>query len=121
MNSGPLASTSQTSKRLRYKLATELVFIDNSDGIKDPYNAASVPIYQSATFKQSSATQVGEYDYSRSGNPTRSHLGECLATTLRILLDIYNKHQFIHKSSAVKTFIALCCSWVHTVQVSGIL
>ncbi|RGB35571.1 cystathionine beta-lyase MetG [Rhizophagus diaphanus] len=79
MNSGPLTPTSQTSNRLRYKLATELVFIDNSDGTKDPYNAASVPIYQSATFKQSSATQMGEYDYSRSGNPTRSHLENHIA------------------------------------------
>ncbi|GBB86027.1 hypothetical protein RclHR1_12480001 [Rhizophagus clarus] len=79
MNSGPLTKTSQTSNRLRYKLATELVFIGNSDGIKDPYASASVPIYQSATFKQSSATQMGEYDYSRSGNPTRSHLENHIA------------------------------------------
>ncbi|CAG8627144.1 16260_t:CDS:10, partial [Funneliformis caledonium] len=88
MSSGPLTPISQTSTRLRYSLATELVFIDNSDGsgVKDPYNAASVPIYQSATFKQSSVTQMGEFDYSRSGNPTRSHLGESSATTLQAYL-----------------------------------
>jgi cystathionine beta-lyase/cystathionine gamma-synthase len=88
MSSGLSTQTSQTSKRLRYKLATELVFIDNSEGtgVKDPYNAASVPIYQSATFKQSSATQMGEFDYSRSGNPTRSHLGEFLAITFKSCL-----------------------------------
>ena len=38
--------------------------------MKDQYGSSSVPIYQSATFKGVS----GEYDYSRSGNPTRSHL-----------------------------------------------
>lgn len=60
----------------RYSLSTELVFIDNSDGIRDPYNSSSVPIYQTATFKQPSLSQMGEFDYTRSGNPTRSHLGE---------------------------------------------
>lgn len=34
---------------------------------------------QSATFKQDSANAGGEFDYSRSGNPTRSHLERHLA------------------------------------------
>jgi cystathionine beta-lyase len=38
-----------------------------------------MPIYQSATFKQSSAGGGGEYDYTRSGNPTRTHLERHLA------------------------------------------
>lgn len=38
---------------------------------KDQYGSSSVPIYQTATFKG----MGGQYDYSRSGNPTRSHLG----------------------------------------------
>ena len=65
----------------RYAMATELVFVDNpeSGGTKDQYGASSMPIYQTATFKQSSATEMGEYDYTRSGNPTRSHLGRTLA------------------------------------------
>ncbi|CAO3628023.1 unnamed protein product [Cunninghamella echinulata] len=60
----------------KYQFATEVVTVDNPD---DPYNAASVPIYQSATFKQKSATVGGEYNYSRSGNPTRTHLENHLA------------------------------------------
>ncbi|KAF9098794.1 cystathionine beta-lyase [Mortierella sp. GBA35] len=70
-----------TSARIKYRPATELVYVDNSDGKgpKDNYNAASMPIYQTATFKQSSSTQMGEYDYSRSGNPTRSHVENHLA------------------------------------------
>ena len=38
----------------------------------DPYGAANMPIYQTATFKQVSATEFGDYDYTRSGNPTRT-------------------------------------------------
>ena len=61
----------------RYAMATELVFVDNPEtgGSRDQYGSSSMPIYQTATFKQSSASEMGEYDYTRSGNPTRSHLG----------------------------------------------
>eukprot|EP01031_Cornospumella_fuschlensis_P009813 gene9813-12042_t len=41
---------------------------------KDPYGATSMPIYQTATFQQPGATEFGEYDYTRSGNPTRTAL-----------------------------------------------
>jgi cystathionine beta-lyase len=46
----------------------------------DPYGAVAPPIYQTATFRQPGALEFGEYDYTRSGNPTRtlleSQLGE---------------------------------------------
>ncbi|CAG8771462.1 14260_t:CDS:2, partial [Cetraspora pellucida] len=53
----------------------------NSDGtgVRDLYNASSIPIYQTATFKQSSTSRMEEFDYTRSGNPTRSHLENHLA------------------------------------------
>lgn len=69
------APSSPSSGRNRYALATELVFTSGSD----QYGASSTPIYQSATFYQPSATQAGEYDYTRSGNPTRTHLERHLA------------------------------------------
>ncbi|KAJ5604930.1 Cystathionine beta-lyase [Penicillium lagena] len=59
----------------RYAIATELVLTEGTD----QYNASSVPIYQSATFKQTSGAGGGEYDYTRSGNPTRTHLERHLA------------------------------------------
>src|SRR5947209_8202916 len=59
----------------KYALATELVYTDS----KDQYGASSMPIYQSATFKQTSAGGGSEYDYTRSGNPTRTHLERHLA------------------------------------------
>lgn len=47
----------------------------------DPYGSMSVPLYQTATFKQPSATENGPYDYTRSGNPTRDAL-ECILAKL---------------------------------------
>ena len=45
----------------------------------DSYGAIVPPIYQTATFEQPTATELGEYDYTRSGNPTRTLLEEQLA------------------------------------------
>ncbi|KAG5921505.1 homoserine O- acetyltransferase [Claviceps africana] len=70
------ASSSPRNGRRRYALATELVFTEG----KDQYGASSIPIYQSATFKQTSACGgQQEYDYTRSGNPTRTYLERHLA------------------------------------------
>jgi cystathionine beta-lyase len=43
------------------------------------YGAVSTPIYQTATFRQPTATEWGEYDYSRTANPTRTQLEKKLA------------------------------------------
>lgn len=46
----------------------------------DPTTGATiVPIYQTSTFTQSAPGQHQGYEYSRSGNPTRSALEECIA------------------------------------------
>jgi cystathionine beta-lyase len=58
------------------KTATQCVHHD-SEG--DCHGAVVPPIYQSATFRQPTATEFGEYDYSRSGNPTRTVLERQLA------------------------------------------
>ncbi|KAE8423705.1 Cys/Met metabolism PLP-dependent enzyme-domain-containing protein [Aspergillus pseudocaelatus] len=72
----PAPSSPHTGRR--YAIATELVYTDSGD----QYNASSVPIYQSATFKQTSGGGGGEYDYTRSGNPTRTHLERHLAKVM---------------------------------------
>jgi len=51
------------------KFATRLLTFDPAPG--DRFTPANTPIYQTATFRQQDATEFGEYDYSRSGNPTR--------------------------------------------------
>ncbi|KAF9484332.1 cystathionine beta-lyase [Pholiota conissans] len=60
--------------RKPYKFSTLCATVENPD-MKDQYGSSSVPIYQTATFKG----VAGEYDYSRSGNPTRSHLQHHIA------------------------------------------
>lgn len=57
--------------RKPYRFGTLCATVDNPDQ-KDQHGSSSVPIYQTATFKGVD----GQYDYTRSGNPTRSHLGE---------------------------------------------
>ncbi|KLJ07599.1 cystathionine beta-lyase [Blastomyces silverae] len=74
-NLPPSPAPSSPHSGRRYALATELVFTEGND----QFNASSVPIYQSATFKQTSGAGGGEYDYTRSGNPTRTHLERHLA------------------------------------------
>lgn len=46
----------------------------------DPlHGAVSVPVYQNSTFAFEDADRPREFDYARSGNPTRKALEECLA------------------------------------------
>ena len=52
------------------KFATRLLNFDPAPG--DRFTPANTPIYQTATFRQEDAMSFGEYDYSRSGNPTRA-------------------------------------------------
>jgi len=59
------------------KIATALVHPEKV--IDDPYMASNTPIYQTATFGQPSATTFGPYDYTRSGNPTRTVLEKQMA------------------------------------------
>ncbi|HEY0554850.1 MAG TPA: PLP-dependent aspartate aminotransferase family protein [Thermoanaerobaculia bacterium] len=51
------------------KIATTCVHLPVGD---DPYGASAPPIYQTATFRQPGATEFGEFDYSRTANPTRA-------------------------------------------------
>ena len=46
----------------------------NPMGEKDPYGASVMPLYQTSTFMQPAADKFGDYDYTRSGNPTRDQL-----------------------------------------------
>jgi cystathionine beta-lyase len=59
------------------KFASQLVNFNACPS--DPFKPIATPIYQTATFEQEQADQFGRYDYSRSGNPTRTVLEEQLA------------------------------------------
>jgi cystathionine beta-lyase len=58
------------------KTSTRCVHLESND---DPFGATVPPLYQTATFRQPCATEFGEYDYTRSGNPTRTQLEKQLA------------------------------------------
>lgn len=58
------------------KTSTLCVHLENET---DVYGSVAPPIYQTATFRQPNAVEFGEYDYTRSGNPTRSALENQLA------------------------------------------
>lgn len=53
--------------------------IHNEGSIDKKTGAVSVPIYQAATFHQFDINNFGDYDYSRSGNPTRDVLENQIA------------------------------------------
>lgn len=58
------------------KTSTRCVQLGRGD---DAYGAIVPPIYQTATFEQPTACEFGEYDYTRSGNPTRTLVEQQLA------------------------------------------
>ncbi|WP_026882910.1 trans-sulfuration enzyme family protein [Clostridium akagii] len=61
------------------KFGTKL--IHNGNEVDENTGAISIPIYQTSTFHQFDIENMGKYDYSRSGNPTR----EALENTIAIL------------------------------------
>lgn len=68
----PAAAGASSSK---IKLET-LLLHPAASSVTDPYDASGPPLYQTATFGQPSATEGGQFDYTRSGNPTRTMLEE---------------------------------------------
>jgi cystathionine beta-lyase len=71
------AAGTDGDQQQRLKLATKLVHPVSTT--KDPYLGSSTPLYQTATFATPGSIDFGEYDYSRSGNPTRTQLESVMA------------------------------------------
>lgn len=59
------------------KFETRLLNFEAAPG--DRCKPVATPIYQTATFRQEGAVEFGDYDYSRSGNPTRAVLESQIA------------------------------------------
>jgi len=72
-----MANTDHGAQQRRLSVAT--ILVQSEDLGNDNYHASMPPIYQTATFGQPGATEMGEYDYSRSGNPTRTVLERAMA------------------------------------------
>ncbi|XP_021854389.2 cystathionine beta-lyase, chloroplastic [Spinacia oleracea] len=72
-------SVAEVFNEMEIKEPSVATMLMNFDSSFDPYGSMSTPLYQTATFKQPSATENGPYDYTRSGNPTRDVLERLLA------------------------------------------
>jgi cystathionine gamma-lyase len=57
----------------------ETLAIHAGQGPDPAYGAVMTPIYQTSTFAFKGVNEPGPFDYSRSGNPTRKALEDCLA------------------------------------------
>lgn len=60
-------------------IETALIHAGVRDGFANKKGAVNVPMYLSSTFHQESFDEFGEYDYARSGNPTRDALEKAVA------------------------------------------
>lgn len=65
-----LNSLEDSEEADEFSMSTRLVAFEACKD--DPHGSATMPIYQTSTFAQPSATDFGAYDYTRSGNPTRA-------------------------------------------------
>lgn len=72
----PSEAEQRQARAANWRFSTLCVAVEG----KDQYGASSTPIYQTATFKGLD----GQYDYTRSGNPTRGGLGELRRSYLRM-------------------------------------
>ncbi|MFF2175685.1 cystathionine beta-lyase [Lysinibacillus sp. NPDC058147] len=64
---------------MKQHIETSLIHAGVRDGFENKKGAVNVPMYLSSTFHQESIDEFGEYDYARSGNPTRDALEKAVA------------------------------------------
>ncbi len=89
------------------KFRTRAIHVGNK---RDPQTGAVVPpIHLASTYVQESAGEWGEYDYARSGNPTRSNLEETMAS----LEGGTGALAFSSGMAAVHAAVMLCSSGDH--------
>jgi len=74
------SSSSVAISQLSPKRRESMLLHPSGDAWKeDKFRASGPPLYQTATFAQPAATEMGPYDYTRSGNPTRDMLEQHMA------------------------------------------
>jgi len=89
------------------KFRTRAIHVGNT---RDPQTGAVVPpVHLASTYVQESAGEWGEYDYTRSGNPTRRNLEETMAS----LEGGCNALAFSSGMAAVHAAVMLCQAGDH--------
>jgi len=72
-----MSTSNDEKRRAQAKFATKLIHFGSE--IDEATGASSVPLYQASTFHQADLEASQEYDYTRSGNPTRQALEDYIA------------------------------------------
>ncbi|ODV87714.1 hypothetical protein CANARDRAFT_173630 [[Candida] arabinofermentans NRRL YB-2248] len=68
-----------SEEKREYSLETKVV----NGSHKDQFRASVAPAYLSATFKPNSLSDMGDYDYTRSGNPSRTNVQDHVAKIIK--------------------------------------
>ncbi|WP_181349355.1 cystathionine beta-lyase [Thalassobacillus sp. CUG 92003] len=89
--------------------STQTKLLHNAYSVDKASNGVSVPIQHASTFHQHDFTQFGQYDYARSGNPTR----DALETTIAELEGGSHGFAFSSGMAAVSTSLMLLSSGDH--------
>lgn len=85
--------------------------IHNGNEIDKNTGALSIPIYQTSTFHQYDIDNLGKYDYSRSGNPTR----EALENTIALLEGGDRGFAFSSGMAATSSVLSIFSSGDHVI------
>lgn len=96
------------------KYATKLLHTGNE--IDEQTGALSVPIYQASTFKQDDVDNPPQYDYSRSGNPTRAALENAMA----VLENGTSAYAFSSGMAAISAVLSLLKTGDHVIAAQDI-
>lgn len=101
---------------MKQRIETSLIHAGVRDGYGDKKGAVNVPMYLSSTFHQESIDEFGEYDYARSGNPTRDALEKAVAE----LEGGVRAHAFSSGIAAVSAALMLLSQGDHIVMTEDV-
>ncbi|WP_286923774.1 MULTISPECIES: cystathionine beta-lyase [Lysinibacillus] len=101
---------------MKQRIETSLIHAGVRDGYANKKGAVNVPMYLSSTFHQESIDEFGEYDYARSGNPTRDALEKAVAE----LEGGVRAHAFSSGIAAVSAALMLLSQGDHIVMTEDV-
>ncbi|KPN89675.1 aminotransferase class I/II-fold pyridoxal phosphate-dependent enzyme [Lysinibacillus sp. ZYM-1] len=101
---------------MKQHIETSLIHAGVRDGYANKKGAVNVPMYLSSTFHQESIDEFGEYDYARSGNPTRDALEKAMAE----LEGGVRAHAFSSGIAAVSAALMLLSQGDHIVMTEDV-
>lgn len=101
---------------MKQRIETSLIHAGVRDSYANKKGAVNVPMYLSSTFHQESIDEFGEYDYARSGNPTRDALEKAVTE----LEGGVRAHAFSSGIAAVSAALMLLSQGDHIVMTEDV-